>query len=368
MKIKKIFYIANIRMPTERAHGIQVAQMCAAFARHGAVVTLLVPDRKTLPDDPFSYYGMERLFNIERLPVPDVVRLGEIGFIVESLIFAQRCARRARGEPDAIVYTREELPLLFLPRGRAFYEAHQLRGSFALRFALKRAAGIVAITEGLKSVIVTLGYPRERVLVAHDGYDEKAFAAAVSKKEARRRLGLSEEKKIALYIGGLEAWKGPQTLCEAAPALAKDGVSVVIIGGAAEALKRYRARYPLAAFLGPRSYVTLPLIQQAADVLIVPNASAKQGSVYASPLKLFAHMASGIPLVVSDVPAIREVLSESEAEFFAPDEAESLALAVRRALLETGKAKAEAALKKSILFTWDKRAQSVLAYIRALSE
>jgi glycosyltransferase involved in cell wall biosynthesis len=269
-----------------------------------------------------------------------------------------------------LVYTREELPLLFLPRRiRSFYEAHQLRGSFFLRLLIKKATGIIAISQGLKDAFVRGGFPPERILVAHDGYDEKAFAERIDKQAARKKLSLPPDKKIAMYIGGLEEWKGAETLCRAASFLAETGILVAIIGGTDAEIQRFRQKYPAVLFLGRRPYQELPFIQQAADALVVPNSGRERISrEFTSPLKLFAHMASGIPLVVSDVPAIREVLSDNEAEFFTPDDAQSLAHALRRALAGSGGVKAEAALKKSILYTWDKRAQSVLAYIHALKQ
>ena len=41
----KILYIANIRLPTEKAHGIQIMKMCEAFADIGHKVELIVPWR-----------------------------------------------------------------------------------------------------------------------------------------------------------------------------------------------------------------------------------------------------------------------------------------------------------------------------------
>ena len=42
----KITYLANIRIPTEKAHGIQIMKMCQAFANQGVRVELVVPKRK----------------------------------------------------------------------------------------------------------------------------------------------------------------------------------------------------------------------------------------------------------------------------------------------------------------------------------
>ncbi|NDJ52026.1 MAG: hypothetical protein GYB68_02950, partial [Chloroflexi bacterium] len=45
-----ILFIANARIPSEKAHAFQIVQMCEAFAAHGAAVTLLYPARRTKPD------------------------------------------------------------------------------------------------------------------------------------------------------------------------------------------------------------------------------------------------------------------------------------------------------------------------------
>ncbi|MDO8564856.1 MAG: glycosyltransferase [bacterium] len=392
----KLFYIANIRMPTERAHGIQVAKMCEAFARQGAEVTLLVPDRKTFDADPFSYYAVERNFSIEKIPVPDSVGLGKVGFLIESLVFAWRAARRVlsyssfskgggqrpedfknpsthqnvvlplkKGESDIIVYTREELPLLLLPKGtRAFYEMHQLRGSFLQQF-VKKALGIIAITGGLKRALSARGYPSKQILVAHDAVDLEQFNIPVSKEEARKHLGLPLEDKIALYIGGFEAWKGLKTVLQASKTLQERGIRTVVVGGTPKEIVGLQKQYRETTFLGYRPYAELPLIQRAADVLLVPNSGKERISrEFTSPLKLFAHMASGVPIVASDLPSLREVLSEREAIFFTPDDPQSSVSAVMQALAPEAVVRAEAATSKVRECTWDKRAQRILEFVK----
>ncbi len=365
MEHNKLFYIANIRFPTERAHGIQVASMCAAFAKQGVDVTLLVPDRETISEDPFSYYGVERNFKIEKVPVPDIVRLGTIGFFVESFLFAWRAAARVKKEPETIVYTREEWPLFFLPRHRAFYEAHQLRRSFFFKRLIHRAKGIVSITQGLKNALVEEGFSEERILVAHDGYDEKQFAERVSKAEARKRLRLPQDGKIAMYIGGLEGWKGSRTLLLASEELREAGIRVAIIGGMEKELTDMREKYPAVYFLGARPYRELPAHQQAADILVVPNSmESALGGIFTSPLKLFAHMASGVALAVADTPALNEVVGPTQVFTFSPDNSHSLSDTIKRALspewLPEWKSKAAEAEKRAQEFTWEKRAETVL--------
>lgn len=394
--MRKLFYIANIRFPTERAHGVQVAHMCASFARHmrrydadttqmnadtDIAVTLLVPDRKTIDEDPYAYYGVERNFTVEKIAVPDIVRFGRVGFFIESLVFAWRTARRVRATTDirctqmlqtsdvhrCCIYAREELPLLFLPRRRAFYEAHQIHRSFFFRFLTKRAKGIVAITQGLKDALVRQGLSGERILVAHDGYDEKQFTIRISKEEARRKFGLPTDAKIAMYIGGLEPWKGAETLCKAAASLEQNGILVAIIGGTEEEIDRFQHKYPLVRFLRARPYRELAANQQAADILVVPNSGEYETSKsFTSPLKLFAHMASDVPIVASRLPSLAEVLSKKNAYLVAPDDPVALTDGINYTLQHPveSAARAEQAAMNVKMYSWDKRAEYVLAYIQ----
>jgi len=41
----KLTYIANIRIPTEKAHGIQIMEMCEAFGNHNLETELIIPWR-----------------------------------------------------------------------------------------------------------------------------------------------------------------------------------------------------------------------------------------------------------------------------------------------------------------------------------
>ena len=43
--LKKIYFVANARMPSEKANGIHIAKMCEALIKRGYDVTLVVPSR-----------------------------------------------------------------------------------------------------------------------------------------------------------------------------------------------------------------------------------------------------------------------------------------------------------------------------------
>lgn len=367
----RILYIANTRLPTENAHGAQIVKMCEAFAKEGARVTLIVPTRfNSITEDPFTYYGIERVFSIVRVPVLDTVRWGKIGFLFQSMLFALTAWVRSFFITHDVVYGRDEIALVpfLLMCAPVIWESHTGSYNMAARRMLKRASYIVAITEGLKAFYVEKGVPPEKVTVAHDGVDLEAFSRAQSEESARERLGLLQENKIVLYVGRIDGWKGAHVLCGAARYLPQT-MRVVIIGGKESDKEGMRRRYTNVLFLGPRPYAELADNLAAADVLVLPNSGKHVISErFTSPLKLFAYMASGIPIVASDLPSIREVLDEGSAYFAKPDDAQDLARKVQEVVSDpNARAKAARAREKVKEYSWKKRAQKILRDIMRLS-
>ena len=67
----KLLYISLMRLPTEKAHGLQIMQNCEAFAAAGCDVTLWVARRWNTRalrqiQDPYAYYGVQPNFKIPR--------------------------------------------------------------------------------------------------------------------------------------------------------------------------------------------------------------------------------------------------------------------------------------------------------------
>jgi len=66
----KLLYIANVRIPTEKAHGLQIMMMCENFSLAGASVELIIPSRinKDLKNiDPFVFYDVKSDFKIKKI-------------------------------------------------------------------------------------------------------------------------------------------------------------------------------------------------------------------------------------------------------------------------------------------------------------
>ena len=83
-----------------------------------------------------------------------------------------------------------------------------------LQWALRSAAGIIAVSADLKRKIIALGIPEEKVQVISNGVDVQRFQPRDS-REARRRLRLMGEGPILVSVGSLIESKGHHLLTAA---------------------------------------------------------------------------------------------------------------------------------------------------------
>lgn len=369
----KFFYIANIRLPTEKAHGIQIMEMCSAFAEQGLQVELVVPKRSNfIQEDPFIYHDVPHTFTLRTLPSFDFIRFGRVGFFVGLFSFIASSVWYALFQKDAVFYTRDELIALVLHLiGRQVaWEGHTGQRNLVVRMLILLRVPIVVITEALKELYVADGSISAKILVAPDGADIGRFNIAMTQEGARERLGLPGDKKIVLYKGHLYERKGAHTLARAALLMSKE-IMCVFIGGSEEDVVSFRSEFggnENISILGNKPRRETPIYQRAADLLVIPNSARDDISkLYTSPMKLFGYMASGVPIIASDLPTLREIIDPSLAYFFIPDDPKSLGQVIERTLneYEEAKKKGSAALALAEQYSWQKRAQHIVAFIDA---
>lgn len=367
-----IYYIANVRLPTEKAHGIQIMKMCEAFAVLGNEVELVTPWRfNPIKKDPFEYYGVKKIFKINKLPSLDLVCCGKIGFFIQTITFLISARFFLLFNKYDVLYTREQAAGLFFKK--FILEIHYLPQKiiFFHKIFWKKAAGLVVLTKFLKKRLVEEGISEHKILVAPDGVDVEKFKIQSSKLKTREELNLPQDKKIILYTGHLYKWKGVDTLLQAARQFSNEFL-FVFVGGTEKDIKNFKfqiSNYELQNTLvvGHRPHQEIPYWLKAADVLVLPNSTKEKISqFYTSPLKLFEYMASGVPIVTSDLPSIREILNEKNALLVAPDNPQSLADGIIKVLKNpdfSDKISKQAYLTVQN-YTWQKRAEKILEFIK----
>ncbi|MGC8912463.1 MAG: glycosyltransferase [Thermoplasmata archaeon] len=119
-------------------------------------------------------------------------------------------------------------------------------------------------------------------------------------------------KKLVLFVGRLVYQKGVRFLIEAALRLPKDtGILIVGEGPERERLERFVKIKNLDTrvhFLGKVSPHELPYYFASCDVFVLPSVSRLE----AFGLVIVEAMASGKPVVVSDIPGVNEVIEDGK--------------------------------------------------------
>lgn len=369
-----IAYVAHIRLPTERAHGYAIMKMCEEFARAGHTVTLFVPAKSSVgihDKDPFNFYSIEKNFRLVRIHSSDflgIERRGRLSFWADMATFLLLLRLRHGASLRAAdrIYTRDYFLSAYLPSHKVTLEVHDVPSkAYLFSRAVQAAKYVVSISNGLQKKIKTVT-GRENVLVAPDAVDLEKFKNLPSKSSARASLGFPQDKKMALYAGHFYEWKGVDVFMKAATYM--PDIHCVLLGGVSPDLERLQSHKEQknVQILPFRERSSVPVFLAAADVLVLPNTRGSEiSSLYTSPLKLFEYMASGRPIVASDLPSLREVLSERNAYLVSPDDAQALAKGIEQATNESSQSeiKAQQALNDVQEYTWSKRAQKIVTYI-----
>lgn len=364
----EVLYLANIRFPNDYAHGKQVREMCNALARY-ANVTLVVNARPAVRD-PYEF-GLARSVRMTQVWTPNLLVFNKVGFLLSTLWFSFGTIPYLFQRRRSVVLTRDYLcaimpALLRLPTG---WEAHRGEWNILVRYAIRAGAKIIAITRGLKDLYTSRGVKSDAILVAPDGVDLARFVrvAHVSRADARKQLDLPSNVRIAMYNGHLHTWKGAGTLAQAVDLL-PPGYEALFMGGFDADIEAFRDAYPSdrVQLLGRKDDHERPLYLRAADCVVLPNTGTDEISAkYTSPLKLFGYMASGTPIVTSDLPSLREILDETTAYFATPDDPASFAKAIEQVIERPAEAaqKAEHAFAQVAQYSWERRAQAMLSFL-----
>jgi len=392
----RILYFADIRFPLERANGIQTMETCHALAARGHRVSLAVrPDTHEPKRDPFAFYGLPRVatLNIEVVPVtgpPAARRTGYVTFGVG------RAMGRVRQD---IIFTRDlglAAILVRLPRlvrGPVVYEAHTIAADEAAarhemlsgaaeaspsklrRLAARDAAvwrladGYVTITNGLRTELERRFGPREKIAVVPDGVRVSHPDPDPTPEPPREAMTVTDTVADGFtigYAGHLYPWKGVDLIIEAVTAL--QDTRALIIGGHEQEpdlqrLKDFAVQLDCASRVTFTGLIPPPEVAgrlRETDVLVLPNPASAVSHAFTSPLKLFEYMASGRPIVASDLPSIREVLvHERNALLVPPGNPQALTAAIRRLKddRDLGAALAARAREDVTEYTWEKRAE-----------
>ncbi|MFD0540350.1 glycosyltransferase family 4 protein [Actinomadura luteofluorescens] len=197
------------------------------------------------------------------------------------------------------------------------------------RFCLERSDAVVVPSRVIGDAVRGLGVPEGRIHLVPNGADVR--------DRPERPAGAPE--RYLVYVGALQPWQGLDVLMRAFARLADlPGLRLVVCASVPE--RRAKPVRRLAERLGVAERVdwrfALPHHEVAAwlahaEVSVAPlTGCARNLDQGCAPLKVIESMAAGVPVVASDLPAVRELMADGRHGRLVPaDRPAELARAVR---------------------------------------
>lgn len=184
---------------------------------------------------------------------------------------------------------------------------------------LRNVDGFIAVSSIVSDKLIEIGVEKKKILIAPNGTDLQMFKPR-NKFELRRKYGFPNDKKIILFVGRFIQSKGIAKLIEALSFL-DDGYRAILIGKG-----EYRPKHSKILFCNSLSHEIVSEFMSLSDIFVLPTLHEGSSNVIAEA------MASGLPIVSSDIAEIREQCDESNSILVDPLNSFEIADAVKRIL------------------------------------
>jgi glycosyltransferase involved in cell wall biosynthesis len=172
----------------------------------------------------------------------------------------------------------------------------------------------ITVADSVKDNLIAMGMPAQKIVKLPLSFNSSFLLRnSTAATQWREKLLKDKRQYLVVYSGGLYSFKGVDLLLDVAEKLPQ--IQFAFAGGKPEQLQNYRqqiARKKLdnVIFLGYIQHESLPSLLQAADILAHPHLSGA-ASTFTSPLKFFEYLASGTPIVATEIPPLEEFQSQN---------------------------------------------------------
>jgi glycosyltransferase involved in cell wall biosynthesis len=187
-------------------------------------------------------------------------------------------------------------------------------------FVIRRSLGVLTVCAALASI--AHGHAPRKLI----GRVEDTTLLPLIEQSADGEGGVPSEiadrGPVAMYVGNLERYQGIDLLLDGFPYVLQSvpNAQLVIVGGRAEDIERYRERATSAGngdhvhFLGPRPISDLPALFKRADVLVSPRLTGLN-----TPMKIYSYLDSGAAVLATKLPTHTQVLDQRIAYLVEPE-------------------------------------------------
>ncbi len=384
-----VFFTRNVLPQPNVASLVQVAHSANAAANLGypAVlvylrkgwnawnpVDLLRPFQPRKRDDKLAkIYNLQEQLKVADLPVPWPIDLWDSKWTSASTIVSKYYLPIHLVKSTKIVHTRDwNFVKAAIKNGiPAIYEQHHQKNKNFQPEVVRNPLFQIAVTvaDTVRDSMIKNGMPPEKIITLHNGFNHFFIARQTEAAQNWRQQLLQNDKQhLAVYAGGLYPFKGVDMLVDVAKELPL--VQFAIAGGDSSQVTAYQQlaknkQVNNIKFLGYLPQNQLASLLQAADVLTHPHCLT-EAATFTSPLKFFDYMASGTPIVATEIASLMEFKSGNIAGTWCePDNPRKFAQSIRDCLTKyprkiQGYAETLNFVKQ---FSWENRIERILSYV-----
>jgi len=252
---------------------------------------------------------------------------------------------------------------------------HQLFNDWRDSYVSVNSDYLICTSNKLKSLIISKHKINlNKVRVVYGGVDQKIFIekSKIDPKKLRENLSLPPNEFLVGYVGGFRSVgmeKGIDTMIESL-AFLDQSIKMVFVGGSKKHIEEYmelarkKQVEERCIFVEKQSFDKVVEFEIALDVLVIPYPNKAHFRDYGFPLKIWEYMASGRPIVYSNLEIIKEVL-DKRAVSFEPSNEKSLADSINKIYNNQEFVTNSLLNRKEVeLYTWQAKASNIINFIQ----
>jgi len=254
----------------------------------------------------------------------------------------------------------------FFRQPKLYHPLERIYQKISHRLAISKANKIIAVSQATADDIIKY-FPqaKNKIKVIYNGWDQEEFKPVNEEIKTQIRAKYNLPAKFILYIGRIETKKNIQNLVKAFALLKNQDYHLVLAGrpgnfGYDEIVSltkqdKIKDRIRLLGYIQAEDYQRL---LASANLFVFPSKFEGFG------IPILEAMGSGVPVIASDIPVLREVGGKA-AIYFDPDNPQIIAEELDRIILDSDLQidLQNRGLSQGNKFSWQKCAQETLAYI-----
>ena len=193
----------------------------------------------------------------------------------------------------------------------------------AFRTAVKHARAVSVVSDELAAFVREKYRPKSAITVIENAVPGEEFCP-MDKQEARRKLNLPSNGVLIGTAGALDASRGIDVLYRAFLSLADEHENMhLALAGRIDA-KSPIPEHDRIHYLGELDYGHVPLFLNSLDIGVICNLPDAFGS-YCFPQKLYEMLACRIPVIATNVGAMKRLFRDYPRNLFEPGDIQGLA-------------------------------------------